>query len=137
LEDKTLKQQKLYKVGDTLAGAKVIRIRRNSVALMVDHQERILRVPETSDKPILPPRTAGPGGLPAAGAAGGPMTIDKNDLAANLQDMGSMLSQAQIRPYFSGGVPDGFMVSNIKSGSLYQKIGLTKAMSFRVSITGK
>lgn len=126
IEDKTLKQQKLYKVGDFIAGAKVIRIRRNSVVLMVDHQERILRIPETSERPILPARTAGPGGLPAGAAGGGPMTIDKNDLAANLKDMGSMLSQAQIRPYFSGGVPDGFMISNIKSGSIYQKIGLTE-----------
>ena len=35
-----------------------------------------------------------------------------------------MLSQAQIRPYFNAGVPDGFMVSNIRPGSLYQKMGI-------------
>ena len=37
--------------------------------------------------------------------------------------MGSLLRQAQIRPYFEGGVPDGFLISNIRSGSLYQKMG--------------
>ena len=35
-----------------------------------------------------------------------------------------MLRQAQVRPYFNAGVPDGFMVSNIQAGSLYQKMGI-------------
>ena len=35
-----------------------------------------------------------------------------------------MLRQAQIRPYFNAGVPDGFMISNIQAGSLYQKMGV-------------
>jgi len=34
------------------------------------------------------------------------------------------LRQAQVRPYFSGGIPDGFMVSNIRQGGIYQKMGL-------------
>ena len=38
--------------------------------------------------------------------------------------MGSLLRQAQIRPYFNAGVPDGFLISNIRPGSLYQKMGV-------------
>ncbi len=37
--------------------------------------------------------------------------------------MGTLLRQAQIRPYFEGGVPEGFIISNIRPGSLYQKLG--------------
>ena len=35
-----------------------------------------------------------------------------------------MLSQAQIRPFFSDGTPDGFMVNQIRQGSIFQKMGL-------------
>jgi len=35
-----------------------------------------------------------------------------------------MLTQVRIRPYFSEGKPDGFLVSRIKQGSIFQKMGL-------------
>ncbi len=38
--------------------------------------------------------------------------------------MGSLLRQAQVRPYFNAGVPDGFLISNIRPGSLYQRMGI-------------
>ncbi len=38
--------------------------------------------------------------------------------------MGSLLRKALVRPYFNAGVPDGFIISNIRSGSLYQKMGI-------------
>ncbi|PIP06712.1 MAG: hypothetical protein COX51_08150, partial [Syntrophobacteraceae bacterium CG23_combo_of_CG06-09_8_20_14_all_50_8] len=52
--------------------------------------------------------------------------LDINDVSASLKDMGAMLSQAQVRPYYSAGVPDGFMVANIKPGSIYEKMGLSE-----------
>lgn len=125
IEDKTQKKQRLYKVGDSINGARVIRIMRNAVAFKVNDQEKILKIPETTEKPFLPlgsaPGTAAP---PVIAASGGGMTVNKGDITASMKDMGTMLSQAVVRPYFSGGVPDGFMVSSIKSGSIYQKIGL-------------
>jgi general secretion pathway protein C len=125
IEDKTQKKQRLYKVGDSISGARVVRIMRNAVAFKVNNQEKILRIPETTVKPLLPPGSAsGTAAPPVIAASGGSMTVNKGDITAGLKDMGAMLSQAVIRPYFSGGVPDGFMVSNIKSGSIYQKIGL-------------
>ncbi len=38
--------------------------------------------------------------------------------------MGKMLAQVRIRPYFSSGKADGFMISRIKPGSIFQKMGM-------------
>jgi hypothetical protein len=54
IEDKKLKKQRLYKIGDTISGARVVRIMRNAVAFNVNDQEKILRVPETAEKGVLP-----------------------------------------------------------------------------------
>jgi general secretion pathway protein C len=35
-----------------------------------------------------------------------------------------MLRQAQVRPYFNAGVPEGFLISNIRPGSIYQRMGV-------------
>jgi general secretion pathway protein C len=54
----------------------------------------------------------------------GTLILNRSELQDAMQDMGSMLSQAQIRPYFNAGVPDGFIVTSIRPGSLYQKMGI-------------
>jgi len=121
VEEKATRKQRLVKAGDVLAGAKVIRIKRNALDLLVNDQERTLRIVETAKEGALapPPAPAAP-----APAVGGGRTISRSEIAANLQDMGSMLRQAQIRPFFNAGVPDGFMISGIQAGSLYQKMGI-------------
>jgi general secretion pathway protein C len=123
VEEKGTRKQRLIKVGDLVAGAKVIRIKRNAIDLLVNDQERTLKMVETQEGPIVPPP-----GVPVPPAAPalprGATTISRSEVDAGLQDMGSLLRQAQIRPYFEGGVPDGFLISNIRPGSLYQKMGV-------------
>ena len=124
IEEKGKNKQVLYKVGNVVAGAKVVKIARNAVTFLVGDQERVLKMADTSQGPLLPPR---PGRPPAVGPRGaGPMVISRSEVDSSLKDMGTMLSQAQIRPYYSDGAPDGFMITNIRPGSIYEKIGLTE-----------
>ena len=122
VEEKGTKKQRLVKAGDLVAGAKVIRIKRNAIDLLVNDQERTLKIVETKEAPIVPPP-----GVPTPPATSavprGTTVISRSEVDTGLQDMGSLLRQAQIRPYFEGGVPDGFIISNIRPGSLYQKMG--------------
>ena len=122
IENKAEKKQRLYKVGDNLSGARIVRIMRNAIVLQINGEEQILKVPETSEKSILPPGS--PSGPSPVASSGKTIAVDRKDIDNSLKDMGTILSQAVIRPYFTGGVPDGFMISSIKSGSIYQKIGL-------------
>jgi general secretion pathway protein C len=88
----------------------------------VGEQERTLKIAETKEAPILPTAARAPMPSPPAGA--GSMVVSRSEISAGLQDMGSMLRQAQVRPYFNAGIPDGFMVTNIQQGSVYQRMGI-------------
>ena len=123
IEEKANKKQMLYKVGNVVAGAKVVKITRNAVTFLVGDKERVLKMADTSQTPLLTPRPSGP---PVSSRGGAPMVVNRSEVDASLKDMGAMLSQAQIRPYYADGVPDGFMITNIKPGSIYEKIGLTE-----------
>jgi general secretion pathway protein C len=124
VEEKGTRKQRLVKVGDLVAGAKVIRIKRSAIDLLINDQERTLKMVETKEGPIGAPPPGVPvlPGVPAAQR--GATVVSRSEVDAGLQDMGSLLRQAQIRPYFEGGVPDGFLISNIRPGSLYQKMGV-------------
>jgi general secretion pathway protein C len=118
----------LYRIGDRVAGATVMRITRDRVFVRLGGKQEVLKKIEAPEEPILP---APPTGAPAAAAAvpppppgAGRKTINRSELAGSLKDLGQMLSQAQIRQHFNTGVPDGFMISNIQQGSLYQRLGL-------------
>ena len=125
VEEKATKKQRLVKAGDLVAGAKVVRIKRNAIDLLVNNQERTLKIAESKEGPIVPPPSGAPAPPPAASPAAsrGTTVISRSEIDAGLQDMGSLLRQAQVRPYFEGGVPEGFIISNIRPGSLYQKLG--------------
>ncbi len=123
IEEKGTNKQVLYKVGSVVAGAKVTLITRNAVTFMIGNQEKVLRMLEAKTGPVAPSRPTAP--TPAV-VPGTPMVISRSEVDAQLKDMGTMLSQAQIRPYYSEGVPDGFIITNIRPGSIYEKIGLTE-----------
>ncbi len=120
VEEKGTRKQRLVKAGDLVAGARVVRVNRNAIVLLVNNQERTLRMVEANEGPIVPP----PPAAPIAAAPGGATVINRSEVDAGLQDMGSLLRQAQIRPFFNAGVPEGFLISNIRPGSLYQKMGV-------------
>jgi len=121
VEEKGSRKQKLVKSGDLLSGAKVVRIKRNAVDLLVGDQVVTLKMVESKEEPILP---SVPGQGVVSTAPSGAHVLSRAEIDRELQDMGGLLRKALVRPYFNAGVPDGFIVSNIRAGSLYQKMGI-------------
>ncbi|MGD0277273.1 MAG: type II secretion system protein N [Syntrophales bacterium] len=121
IEDKDKKKQTLYRIGDRVGMASLTRIRRTSIVLRDGGQDIILKIPETIETSIMP--ASGSGAAPGQ-ATLGTINVNRNEITSNLKDMGTMLTQAQIRPFFNQGVADGFQLSSIRPGSIYQKIGL-------------
>jgi general secretion pathway protein C len=119
VEEKGTQRQQLVKSGDILLGAKVVRVRRNAVDFLVGDQVLTLKMVEAREEQILPPAQATTPVLPS-----GATILSRTEIDKELQDMGSLLRKALVRPYFNEGVPDGFIVSNIRLGSLYQKMGI-------------
>jgi general secretion pathway protein C len=104
-------------------GARVVKIMRNAVVLKTADRELTLKTAERQLASLVP----GAGGnRPMAGpsSSAGTMVLNKAEIDSSLKDMGTMLSTAQVRPNFSAGAADGFMITNIQQESIFHKIGL-------------
>jgi general secretion pathway protein C len=117
IEEKDKKIQGLFRVGDTVASAEVIKILRGTVVLRVNGKDEVLAMKE--DKP-----GEGQASSESDQRSGGSITVDKTVVDDAFKNMNQLLTQVRIRPYFSSGKPDGFMVSNIKKESIFEKMGL-------------
>jgi len=116
IEDTDKRKQELFRTGDTVASAEVIKILKGKVILRVDGRDEILSIKESgAGEGVYKKQVPSPKGK---------ITVSKTDIDDAFKNMSQMLTQVRIRPYFSAGKPDGFMVSRIKQGSLFQKMGL-------------
>ncbi len=116
IEEKGKKDQGLYRVGDEVSDATVVKILRGKVILRVNGKDEVLTMEEGS--------TVAEKGTQKEPQAGGKIEVSKAEIDTAFQNMNEMLTQVRVRPYFSGGKPDGFMVSRIKRGSIFEKMGL-------------
>lgn len=119
IEDKDHRSQEIFRVGDTVASATVVRIMRGMVVLNVEGRDEILAMEVGTDKDIAeggPERTTS--------GTGSPVVVKKGEIDEALKDMNQILTQARIRPYFSAGKSEGFIISRIKKGSIFQKMGM-------------
>ncbi|HOC58755.1 MAG: PDZ domain-containing protein [Syntrophaceae bacterium] len=110
VEEKGTGKQKLYRLGEMIGSAKLVRITRSEAVLRDGLNEYVMKIKET--------------GQGAAGRFGKDISISRQVVTQGLGDLKTIMSQAIIRPFFSEGVQQGFVVSNIVPGSLYQKMGL-------------
>ncbi len=121
IEEEGKKKQGLFREGDVLAGATLKKIMRTRVVLRVGDKDEFLAMEEKKKDGAPVQRTA-----QQAVASGPPkkITVDKDVIDEALEDVSKIMTQVRVRPYFSGGKPDGFMVSRIAPDSLFQQMGL-------------
>lgn len=111
--------QDLYAVGDKIKGARILAIYRNKVILEVNGQEQMLVVEEdkgAASRTDRTARTARRTKQPAAPVSGG-----LNNIMSNLDEY---IGRARVAPYFKGGQPYGFRVSNVDRSSLIYELGV-------------
>jgi len=118
IEEKDKRKQGLFRVGDEVAGAEISRIMRGKVVLSVEGRDEILIMEEPSTK------SSGREVAALTPAAKSSINVTKEEIDSALEDMSKILTQARVRPYFSEGQADGFMISRIKRGSIFQKMGI-------------
>jgi len=132
IEERDKKRQRLYKVGDSVAGATIIRIARNAVVLRVGDRDQVLKKKETAMRggsrtpmafPAVPSGPA-PGSAPVPRPSARPST---GGPAGPAGDLASLLTQARVTPNVtagSSGKPDGVIINEIQPGSLFENVGL-------------
>ncbi|MEA3470758.1 MAG: PDZ domain-containing protein, partial [Thermodesulfobacteriota bacterium] len=118
IEEKDKRKQGLFRVGDEVAGAEISRIMRGKVVLNVKGHDEILIMEEAGA------RDTGRETIASAPVTKSSIHVKKEEIDSALEDMSKILTQARVRPYFSQGEADGFMISRIKRGSIFQKMGM-------------
>ena len=114
VEEKGKGKQKLYRIGDMIGSARLVRITRNTAVLSSDGRDLVMKIKETAEG-----ASAG-----RSRGQGSQIAISKQDVMQSMGDLKSIMSQAVVRPYLAEGAQQGFIVSNIVPGSLYERMGL-------------
>ncbi|HPI91773.1 MAG TPA: type II secretion system protein N [Deltaproteobacteria bacterium] len=106
--------QELYRIGDTVKGATLIAIFRNKVIMDVNGQQQMLVVEETASSPRVASRSSGarePRRSRLSGSAGA------RGVPESMRNMDQLIGNARVVPYYRGGQPYGFRVSDVVEGS--------------------
>jgi len=112
------REQKSYKIGDEIKGAAILAIYRNKVIMDVNGQEQMLVVEEAKAGPSATPRRT-PLSAPARPDVPGPA-----GMTSIMKNLDQYIGSARVVPYFKGGEPYGFRVSNLKEDTLVYELGV-------------
>ena len=123
IEDQSTRKQEVYQEGDRVKQALIKRILRHNVVINTGRRDEVLTmVPEESTgKTSAPKRATRTRRRPAAGSS---IRLDREELESQMANLNELMQQVRIRPFMEGKRPAGFLVSNIKPGSLFSKMGL-------------
>jgi general secretion pathway protein C len=141
--DKREKKQDIYRVGDSVQEAEIRQILRGKVILRHGENDEILTMVEGEDKPkhaAKPAAKAGSRRRPASRPRSQARTelqeesseepeeviipIGQEMLQNAMNDINELMTEVRVRPYFRRGKPEGLIVSQIKSDSIFSKLGL-------------
>ena len=130
IEERDKKKQRLYKAGDKVAGATIVKVLRNAVVLRVGERDQVLKKKETvtqraDRRPVA--GAPGPAPAPAPGPSPGPQARPPAAPPGSPSDLASLLTQARVTPHVtagSSGKPDGVVINEIQPGSLFENVGL-------------
>jgi general secretion pathway protein C len=130
IEDTTLRQQNLYRKGDTIQNATVKAILREKVVLTVGGKDEILEMEKLEGGPGGPVRgSLGSRSVSASAASSSPqraqrITLRRSLIEDSIQDITKLMTQVKITPHMEDGVPSGLALSNIQPNSIFRRMGL-------------
>ena len=125
IEARGKRKQEIYHEGDRVQQALIKKILRHNVVINTGKRDEVLtmRLGESSPNRSTPRRAVPARKRPTAGR-GRPIRLEREEIESSMADMNQLSQQVRIRPYVEGNKPAGFLVSNIKPGSIFAKMGL-------------
>jgi general secretion pathway protein C len=130
IEDTALRQQNLYRTGDTVQNATVKAILREKVVLTVNGKDEILEMEKLEGGPGGPVRGSFAGrSVSATAASRSPqraqrITLRRSLIEDSIRDITKLMTQVKITPHMEDGVPSGLALSNIQPNSIFRRMGL-------------
>ena len=132
IEDKKARKEELYRIGDMILGeAKLIQIFEDRVVVLREGKKEILELFAEKEKGGKGPKVVAaaqpsrvtPGrGIRRLGATR--WSLSQAEVESAKTNMSQLMTQIRIVPNFVEGKPDGFRLSSIKRGSLFDRLGL-------------
>jgi general secretion pathway protein C len=132
IEDTATKQQKLFRIGDTIQNATVKMILREKVVLNVNGKDEILKIEKNRE---------GPNNVNAQAAAfqtrgSQNVTVRRSQVESAVKDVNNLMKQIRIQPNFSNGKPDGLRLTGIRPDSIFYNMGL-KSGDILMAVDGR
>ena len=131
IEDDANHEQSLYQLGDEIPGAgKLEVVEKDRVLINRGGQLVALEIPKEASSTVAaaPPMPPGgkhqPGGDGIRRMAGNQFMVDRRTVEQNLQNMAALFTQMRAVPNVENGKTNGFKLSEIQQGSLFQQMGL-------------
>jgi general secretion pathway protein C len=124
IEDLSTRKQDVYREGDEVKNTRIKKILRHNVIINSGRQDEVLTMVEDegTEKSAAPARPTR--GRPTPPSESSSIQLDREELESQMADLNELMQQVRIRPFMEGRNPAGFLVSNIKPGSLFSKMGL-------------
>lgn len=123
IEDLKTREQNLYQVGDAIQNAAVKDVLREKVVLTINGKDEILQMQDLdTGRGQTSTQTVAPSESPTHRALRIP--IRRSYIESSLNDIGTLMSQAQIQPHMENGVSTGLGLSSIKPNSVFRRLGL-------------
>jgi general secretion pathway protein C len=123
IEDRSTRKQEVYQEGDRVKQALIKRILRHNVVINAGRRDEVLTMAPEESTGKTPARGRAPR-VQRRSAAGSSIRLDREELESQMANLNELMQQVRIRPFMEGRQPAGFLVSNIKPGSLFSKMGL-------------
>ena len=127
IEEKAKRKQALYKEGDTIQDATIVKILRGKVVLRIQDKNQILTMEENTASSKSVARRTAPRRAPRPATPSGSdrtISLDRATISKSLENITELLSQVRIRPHYKNGQPDGLLLSQVKPNTVFTKLGL-------------
>lgn len=134
IEDQNTREQNLYRLGETIPDAgPLVKVEKARVLINHDGKLVALEIPSNGMPAQATPsfQRGFPGRSPFRMAHSDVHPVGKNNyvidrsaVQRNLQNLGQLFTQMRAIPNLAGGQTDGFRLSEIQGGSLFQQMGL-------------
>lgn len=130
IEDTSLRQQNLYRKGDSIQNAQVKAILREKVVLTVNGKDEVLEMEKLEGGrggPIR--RGVSSSSVAARSSSSGAtraqrITLKRSLIEDSIKDITKLMTQVKITPHMEDGVPNGLALSNIQPNSIFRRMGL-------------
>jgi len=130
IEDTGTNTQGLYRVGDDIQSAVIKSITRKQIVLKIGNREETLAMEESGSEGKATASDSGQTDTITKAALSAPEANEKEialkraDIDKSLADANEQVSQLSIKQHSTDGVQDGLIITGIKAGTIFRKMGL-------------